>query len=385
MGLWWVATAVRLVTTDGVGWMAMVGEAWFGQMVILNGSLIDLIGLAGISFIGLIVSLVMLVFLGRAFFYGWKYLGKPAASLFSVIFPDSIFLQFAMAMVVFTVVIAGLGAAPFLLGSETETTENSAAELAEQLAQKGLTSDVRPLNTDGNTRVLGGGSCQGDSVSGPDTDNDGLPDRWERAGKTDDGARLPGADPDQKDLYVQVNYGTNAERLSETERAQLRAIWEQMPVENPDGTTGIDIHIIDSGEHAGSLGEEAVFDSSQTYSRYYTVRRLGPRQCVYHQVVYGRVDMDAVGYAAAPGYVSIVEGAGLPSESFEENRYTLKVGVTTHELLHNVVGRVDGRTHTSSGWLAPSVSSQDEQLSRPTAQEINQSGIFGPAAPSSFR
>lgn len=87
-----------------------------------------------------------------------------------------------------------------------------------------------------------------------DTDGDGLPDEWERNGVTImDGDQpvflnLPamGADPNHKDLFVQVDYmvGDNHTHKPKPEALDiLRQAFSGAPVANPDGTTGIRIHI----------------------------------------------------------------------------------------------------------------------------------------------
>lgn len=328
---------------------------------------------------GLVVLLAWLVairVLAGLVYRVWTRLWPRLKWVLETVLPDSPLVKFATGvMILLTMTVVIVGALPTLLDTSNTTAENitgGADGVAEQLTQQGLTSNWGDV-VEGDT-ASGRAACREKRVSGPDSDGDGLPDRWEVAGETPAGAALPGADPQRKDLYVQANYGADIEPLSKTERDQLRAVWGQMPVENPDGSTGITIHVDDSSERAGGLGERAVFESSDSYDRYYTDSRLGPRHCVYHQVVYGQLQLgNTVGYGSVPGYVSIVEGR--QAEEYETT-YTPRVGVTTHELLHNVAGRVDGRTHTSSGWLRGG--SDEEYLSRPTARELNESGLFGP-------
>jgi hypothetical protein len=226
--------------------------------------------------------------------------------------------------------------------------------------------------------ISGSAACRGQRVDAPDRDGDGLPDAWERAGATPGGATLPGADPDRKDLYVQLNHGSNVDPLSATERRQLRRVWAEMPVENPDGSTGVSVHLVHEGDGAGGLGEPAAFGPEFSPERHYTEARLGDRRCVYRQVTYGRIEAAAVGgKASGPGYAAVVEG----DPPAYDGTVSLRVAVTTHELLHTTAGPVDGEPHTSRGWLSPRLrpDGSDEYLSGRTAQHLNRTGLYGPA------
>jgi probable HAF family extracellular repeat protein len=101
--------------------------------------------------------------------------------------------------------------------------------------------------------------------SGGDTDGDGLCDDWEKYGYTDpktgEFVDLPkmGAHFDHKDIFVQADYMVDSTiyicdpqyqcSFSHTHKPNPDAInlliqaFANAPVENPDGTTGIDIHI----------------------------------------------------------------------------------------------------------------------------------------------
>lgn len=87
----------------------------------------------------------------------------------------------------------------------------------------------------------------------PDTDGDGLPDLWETSGVTVDGVfvDLPamGADPNHKDLFVEVDFMRDAAHSHQPEQEALRIVTQAFataPVANPDGQPGIWLHV-DSG------------------------------------------------------------------------------------------------------------------------------------------
>ena len=203
----------------------------------------------------------------------------------------------------------------------------------------------------------------------PDTDGDRLKDSWEERGRTPDGAKLPNADPNRMDLYVQINYGSYTHPLTQREKQTLKEVWAEMPVQNPDGSTGITLHIDDTRDdgYGGAIGEEIVAGGSEIRD-YYTARNLGPRRCHYHQVLVGE-STGSLGRGSAPGFSSIVDDQ--PPES--EGEIPARVHVITHELLHNVAGKVGGRKHTKEGWLS---TTNDAFLSDATAQDLND-GLAG--------
>jgi hypothetical protein len=66
-----------------------------------------------------------------------------------------------------------------------------------------------------------------------DIDNDGLPDEVERG--------RAGADPLHKDVYIEVSY-TEGNRPSNEMLEDVRNVFANAPIKNPDGQTGVDVH-----------------------------------------------------------------------------------------------------------------------------------------------
>jgi hypothetical protein len=113
------------------------------------------------------------------------------------------------------------------------------------------------------------------SVAAPaatDTDGDSLPDAWETNGYDANGdgvidVNLPamGATPNKKDLFVEMDYMSG--RLATTAAFdRIKAVFAAAPVSNPDGSTGIRIHL-DGGAAAGSAynlggGNQVPYDSN---------------------------------------------------------------------------------------------------------------------------
>ncbi|NHN58134.1 MULTISPECIES: hypothetical protein [Halorussus] len=95
-----------------------------------------------------------------------------------------------------------------------------------------------------------------------DTDGDGLGDGVEvRAG-----APLAAADPLRKDVFLELDYmrGTTAptEKLKKVERAFANA-----PVENPDGSRGIDLHVGVADEPVAPAANTSLAEYSNGYYR----------------------------------------------------------------------------------------------------------------------
>lgn len=291
----------------------------------------------------------------------WRRVSERVYWALTLVFPESPVVKFASGtMVLIAVVILIVGGLPALVGGEGASPEWDDVVDGDAIR-------TEPV-CDGTVAPVNGRTA--------DRDNDGLPDAWERAGETPQGAALPGADPGRKDLYAQVNYGDGVEHLTDEERSQLRESWASMPVANPDGSTGITLHLDVTSAGAGDMGESARLGAMDELHDYYTADRLGPRQCVYRQITYGTVDLGGIaGVGSSPGFATFVEGS---RESRYDGTVSFRVAVTNHELLHTVVGHFDGKRHATDGWLAERLGG--ESLSAPVAQDINETGIHGPAS-----
>ncbi|GAA5434324.1 MULTISPECIES: binary toxin-like calcium binding domain-containing protein [Haloarcula] len=97
-------------------------------------------------------------------------------------------------------------------------------------------TNPRANDTDGDGLDDGRELDLATDVLDSDTDDDGLPDGAE-VDMTD---RFPGANPVQKDIFVEVDYKS---RLSRNVIRDINEEFERAPVTNPDGTSGINIHL----------------------------------------------------------------------------------------------------------------------------------------------
>jgi hypothetical protein len=87
-----------------------------------------------------------------------------------------------------------------------------------------------------------------------DSDHDGLPNSWEK-GKTPQGLDLKalGADPKHRDVFVEFAFSKNKVSPADIQCSTLNhlvAAFKSAPLQNPDGTKGIDIHF-DAGKGCG--------------------------------------------------------------------------------------------------------------------------------------
>lgn len=296
--------------------------------------------------------------------------GSRVAVWYERLTPDSPRTKGLAFMLLFTVVfMVGIAAfVPYLSSSLTEDT--SIDEVVNDIKEGRYSGEIPGLFEDDAVRRGSGDLAQRET--GVDTDGDGLPDSWEAAGETPSGASLPDASPDQMDLYVQLNYGTDVEPLDRRERRQLRNVWSDMPVRNPDGSRGIDLHLVYQGDGAGRLDEAAPIYSSSAVDRYYTEQRLGDRYCAYHQVTLGQIqDDETIGYAETPGLASILDGSKFGSY---DGDVSFRVAMITHGLLHNVVGETGDGVHTDGGWLEYPADG-NERLSDTVATQLESDGF----------
>ena len=132
-----------------------------------------------------------------------------------------------------------------LLASDGETDD----QLAGSVSLQNNTVVIGAKNGNGNVSDSGAAYVF-NLVDVVDSDGDGLLDDWENNGipYTDiNGVEkrflLPDADPNHKDLYVEVDAMAGF-ALSNGADLQLVLAYDNAPLENPDGSTGITLHIL---------------------------------------------------------------------------------------------------------------------------------------------
>jgi hypothetical protein len=201
-------------------------------------------------------------------------------------------------------------------------------------------TDPLVADTDGDNLDDGRELEVGTDPTEIDTDDDQLLDGWEVRGRIPGrGTPLPNASATRMDIYARVAYGTFTQTLTDRDLNIIEQEFRRMDVANPDGSTGITLHLGDNPPHGGILnrsinvtGPGASFESLR--EALYTDELLGNRTGVYHLVVVGHVD-PADGYAEAPGLFSVVdERVALE----RRDKLPGDRAIVVHELLHNVVG-----------------------------------------------
>jgi len=166
---------------------------------------------------------------------------------------------------------------------------------------------------------------RGTDPNDPDTDGDGLLDGLEVT-RPD---LYPDADPLEQDIYIEVD-ATGDTRISARTIAKVETTFADAPAANPDGTRGIDAHVL--------VDDRGLSSNDTVYSR----DRSGPRNDIYDfrdetfdardAGYYYVLVTDNAAYNGDPRYV----GAGRPGvvvmQTFESP--TLTASLFMHELGH---------------------------------------------------
>jgi hypothetical protein len=176
-----------------------------------------------------------------------------------------------------------------------------------------------------------------------DPDRDNLATRYEKS---------VGTDPMQKTVLLAVNYTSGTKPLSEGDRSFLKAKFEELKVVNPDGTTGVNLHIVEEWNSSGNAAVDPT--TLQRNAIQYLAGRTPAEPCRHHYLLVGAPSGRRWGVANTAGWVSIVKSDTTGFSGSRED-------VIVHELLHNLVGNLDTSrsgvrpdgSHTNSGWLQP--------------------------------
>lgn len=203
--------------------------------------------------------------------------------------------------------------------------------------------------TSSSTPAASNSRAANSSSSTADSDGDGIPNSWEINGYDYDGdgqvdLDFPawGANPNKKDLFVEMDYMPGL-LASQSELDTIVRTFANYPVNNPDGSRGINIHL-DAGDAYAKYdlggGNEIQY---QTLRNEQTVGQLRQsnsdpaRNGIFHYMVFGDY------YTDAPGSSGIAQIDGLNfavtlgpqywGNNVSSNTY---VGTFIHELGHNL-------------------------------------------------
>lgn len=152
------------------------------------------------------------------------------------------------------------------------TSARAARTLAALALTGGLLAAVGATTSDAQAAPPAPAAKPRPGALATDSDADGLPDSWETNGYDANGdgvvdVDLPalGASPTRKDLFVEMDYMSG--RLASTAALdRIVAVYAGAPVGNPDGSTGITLHL-DAGSARGAAydlggGNQVTYDSN---------------------------------------------------------------------------------------------------------------------------
>ncbi|MCU4802136.1 hypothetical protein OB920_17305 [Halobacteria archaeon HArc-gm2] len=226
----------------------------------------------------------------------------------------------------------GATSAPFetlrSAGAETDATGGNDGGASAAQPPKGIVgpneSGVNDTDGDGITDAAER-DIYGTDPTDPDTDGDGYADGMEVAC----GGLLPGADPRHHDVFVEVDT-VRGTHLDPAAVGRLRAAFADAPVDNPDGESGIALHVrrSDSGLPVNGSVDSGARPGDHNDLRDYRERYVDHGDSGYYYVL---VTTEAAfrgdDYYAGSG----VDGAAVV-ESFDSPKITSSL--LMHELGH---------------------------------------------------
>ena len=198
---------------DVLGQFQAVGVAGLQQLVVRVARLQELVvgvvvpqpvAVGAAVVLGTALWLVSMYVLFRLAFRLWRRVKPRVVWAVGLVTPESPVVKFAIGLMVLVGFTIGLvGVLPGLLGG-LSNADDGPAGYVNRMSDTALDGDWNAI-VDGDA-AGGEPGCRASRPDGAvDGDGDGLPDAWERAGETPDGAGLPGASPTHKDLFVQVD------------------------------------------------------------------------------------------------------------------------------------------------------------------------------------
>ncbi len=175
-------------------------------------------------------------------------------------------------------------------------------------------------------------------VQDPDTDGDGLRDSWETQGYTAANGvfvDLPalGANPLRKDVFVELDYMVGADHSHRPLATAIQKVVDAFaaaPVENPDGSAGITLHVVVDGEieHDDVLGETE-FEGLKA-QHFAPERARAFHYCIFAHDLWSK--RTGVSWGAPASDFVVALGSFVGGTGNESNQ----AGTFMHELGHNL-------------------------------------------------
>lgn len=249
----------------------------------------------------------------------------------------------------------------------TPTGTEAATRTPTRTAPATPTPTATPVDRDGDGLSDRREREMGTDPTDRDTDGDRIPDGWEVAGEAPDGTTFPDADPLRKDLYVETYWSLDAHPPNSYDGVVER--FARMNVSNPDGSTGITVHL----ERRGLIDRPLIYDGTGDSAT--DIFEHTENSPYHHQVVVVEYEDDQTrGVGSRPGYhVLLNEDVGDEEAQF----------VVVHELLHNVLGVLEAEGRCASdpghycdgGYMEPYGTNQGEYLPEPLTDQVNETGF----------
>ena len=198
---------------------------------------------------------------------------------------------------------------------------------------------------------LGAVAAPAANAYNPDIDGDGIPNTWEMKGYDADGdgkidVDYPamGANPLKKDIFVEMDYMPGL-LASEEELDRITESFAQLPVRNPNGTVGINIHL-DAGSARSAkynLGGGNEITHQELDSEFNALNRIKAsegkfnpaREGTFHYVIWGDYydNSTSSGIANFGGRnLMVTVGPHFWGKATSD----IRVAVFVHELGHNL-------------------------------------------------
>lgn len=131
-------------------------------------------------------------------------------------------------------------------------------------APSGTDNDIYVTNPDGDPDTDGlNNSVEtriGSDMHDWDTDGDGIEDGAE--------VKVPAADLLRRDVLIEVDRTNVTDWLADWERERIREMFDDAPIDNPDGSTGVNVHIVRSDvipEQDAPFWTDDLINTSETY------------------------------------------------------------------------------------------------------------------------
>ena len=181
-----------------------------------------------------------------------------------------------------------------------------------------------------------------------DYDGDGIPNSVEINGYDADGdgiidldLRAMGASPYHKDVFVEMDY-MPGELASDADLDRIVESFNSMPLRNPDGSSGIHIHL-DAGSASAkyNLGggnqieHKALDDNMKVWQEFKNSNFDSKRDDIFHYMIwgdyYGNTSSSGLGWSNGKGFIVTVGKTKWPTANGD-----VRVGTFIHELGHNL-------------------------------------------------